>query len=312
MPLRHFIVAVSLAGVAGAAVAQDDLTTLTLSSGETIRVRVLERTPESLRVEHPLLGDLTVPAAEVQSLAGAPYEPPVEQIAAQPEEAAGVVPEPDPVWDSELSLGIDGSEGNTEDFNLRAEFRTERLIEDVERFAFLSRYTLETDNGDRNENEWYNRASQEWFLPESPRWSWFIGGDAEYDEFETWDLRVSAQTGPSYLFIDDETTTLRGRVGLGGAYEFGAEDERLIPELFLGYGLEHDLDDRSRITSNGGFFLDLEEGDEFRSIWDAAYEVDMTEAGDWRLRLGVQHEYDSDSDVTPWDLDYFVALVLGF
>jgi hypothetical protein len=308
---RRSVVVASLLLAAGSALAQDDLVPLTLSSGETVNVRVIERTSEAVRVQHPVLGELTVPADQVQSLAGAAYEPPIDQVAAQPEEAAAA-PAPEPEWDSELSLGIDGSEGNTEDFNLRIEFSTERVIEDVERFAFLSRYTLETDNGDRNENEWYNRASQEWFLPESPRWSWFIGGDAEYDEFETWDLRVSGQTGPSYLFIDNETTTLRGRVGLGGAYEFGAADERLIPELFLGYGLEHAIDDRSRISSNGGFFLDLEEGDEFRSICDAAYEVDMTEAGDWRLRLGVQHEYDSDSDVTPWDLDYFVALVLGF
>jgi len=306
----HAVVAASLLLAAGAALAQDDLVPLTLSSGETVNVRVLERTTESVRVHHPVLGEFTVPSGEIQALAGTAYEAPIERVAAQPEEAAAPAPEPE--WDSEVTLGIDGSEGNTESFNLRASFSTERIEKDVERFYFESKYRLETDSGDRTENEWYNRAIQEWYLPESPRWSWFLQGEVEYDEFQAWDLRVAAQTGPSYLFIDNDTTTLRGRAGLGLAYEFGAPDERLIPEAVIGYDFTHAFSERTRFSSTGNLFFDLEEGDEFRSYVDAAYEVDMTEEGDWTLRVGVEHEYDSDSDVTPWDVDYFAALVYSF
>jgi hypothetical protein len=313
MRLRSAFVAIAFLSCVGAAWAEDELTTITLSSGETMRVHVLERTPDALRVQHPLLGELTVPTAGVQTIAGAPYEPPVEQIAAQPEEAAAEAAlEPEPRWETSLSLGLTGSEGNTENLSLRARFDAERLIKDVERFQFESRYRLETADGDRTQNEWYNRAIQEWFLPESPRWSWFVQGEVEYDEFQGWDVRVAGQTGLGYVFIDREETLLRGRAGLGAAYEFGADDERLIPEAVVGYDWRHDLNDRSRLTSSGNLFYDLEEGDEFRSYIDLIYELDMTADGKWALELGATHRYESDSEVTPWDVTYFAALVLKF
>ena len=181
---------------------------ITLSSGEVLTGAVTERTSEHVKVSHPVLGALTIPAAEVRAIDGVAYEPPVEQVAAQPEESAEAedASEPDPEWTSSLSLGLNGSEGNTENLSFRAGFEAERLVEDVERFKFTSRYRLETDSGDRTENEWYNLAIQEWYLPENPRWSWFIQGDVEYDEFQDWDVRVSGTTGLGYLFIDDETS----------------------------------------------------------------------------------------------------------
>jgi len=289
---------------------------ITLSSGEVLTGAVTERTSEHVKVSHPVLGELTIPAAEVRAIDGVAYEPPVEQVAAQPEEAAEAeaedADEPDPEWTSSLSLGLNGSEGNTENLSFRAGFEAERLVEDVERFKFVSRYRLETDSGDRTENEWYNRAIQEWYLPDHPRWSWFVQGDAEYDEFQDWDVRVSGTAGLGYIFIDEDDITLRGRAGLGGAYEFGSNDERFIPEALVGYDYENQLNERSRITSTGNLYFDLEEGDEFRSYWDLAYEIDMTDEGDWTLRVGVDHQYDSDSDVRPWDLGYYAAVVLSF
>jgi len=306
-----------LVALAGAAVAAAGAfgSEVTLSSGEVLNGAVTERTSEHVKVSHPVLGELTIPASEVEAIDGVAYEPPVEQIAAQPEdEAAGeaAAPEPEPEWTSSLTLGLNGSEGNTENLSLRAGLETERLIKDVERFKFTSRYKLDTDDGDRTENEWYNLAIQEWYLPDHPKWSWFLQGDAEYDEFQDWDVRVSGTVGLGYLFIDEEDITLRGRVGFGGAYEFGSDDERFIPEALVGYDYENQLDERSRITSTGNLFLDLEEGDEFRSYWDLAYEIDMTDEGDWTLRVGVDHQYDSDSDVRPWDLGYYAALVYSF
>ncbi len=308
---RSTTLAALLTFASGVALAQDAANTLTLTSGETMSVTVLERTAESITVQHPLLGELTIPADGVASLDGAPYEIPVEQIAAQPEEEelAGTTP----VWTSSLELGINGSEGNSENLSGRVAFRTERLVEDVERFEFLSRYRIDTRDGDRTTNEWYNSALQEWFLPDHPRWSWFVLGTAEYDEFQDWDVRVSGTVGLGYKFIDREDLKFRGRVGLGASYEFGAEDEELVPEALIGYDYENQLNERSRITSTGNLFPSLSNGGEFRSYVDLAYELDVTDDGAWALRLGAEHQYDSDTDSeTPWDFAYFASLVTTF
>ena len=311
--MRPMSLVVALTLAAGAALAQDGASTLTLTSGETMNVTVLERGTESVRVQHPLLGELTVPADAVSELDGAPYAaPPVEQIAAQPEEDAPEAAPASPVWTSSLELGLNGSEGNSENLSGRVSFQAERLVEGETRFNFLTRYKLETDSGDRTTNEWYTRALHEWYLPDHERWSWFIQGDAEYDEFQDWDVRVSGQVGLGYIFIDEEDTKLRGRVGFGAAYEFGAQDEEVIPEALLGYDFEHDLTERSRFTSTGNLYPSLSNGGEFRSYWDAAYEIDMTEEGDWVLRLGLDHQYDSDSDAREWDLSYFATVVMSF
>ncbi len=307
------LVAVTLATLPAAlACAQGGAANLTLTSGEEMNVTVLERGADSIRVEHALLGELTIPADAVNTLNGAPYAPPaVEQIAAQPEEDADSVSAA-AVWTSSLELGLNGSEGNTENLSGRIAFRAERLEEDVKRFDFLTRYKLDTRDGDRTTNEWYTRALHEWFLPDHPRWSWFLQGDVEYNEFRDWDVRVSAFAGLGYIFIEEEDTTLRGRVGVGGAYEFGVMDEEIDPEALLGYDFEHQLNDRSRITSTGDLYPSLSNGGEFRSYWDAAYELDMTDAGDWVLRVGVDHQYDSDSDARPWDFSYFASVVMSF
>lgn len=292
-----------------AASAQDTTHTITLASGETITATDLERTADTVRFTHPVLGELTVPADGVVEIDGAPL--PVDLIAAQPEE-----PTPEeataPEWETSLELGLNGSEGNTENLSLYSAFHATREITDVEKFDFLANYKIQTRDGDRTENDLYLRGVQEWYLPESPRWSVFLQADAEYDEFQDWDLRTSATLGIGYKIIDSDDTTLTGRLGLGGAYEFGSPDERLIPEALIGYDFAHTINDRSRITSTGNLYPDLDETGEFRSRVDAAYELDMTDAGDWRLKLGVEHRYDSDSDVTPWDFTYYAALVLSF
>lgn len=303
--------AAALALTAGTAALAQDASTITLSSGETMNVTVLERGAESVRVEHPLLGELTIPADAVTTINGEAYEPPVEQIAAQPEEEA----EPaagEPVWTSSLTLGVDGSEGNTESLNFRAEFHTERLVEEVERFRFFSRYRLETDEGDRTKNDWYNSAIQEWFLPDHPRWSVFVQGELEYDEFQDWDVRAAGFVGLGYILIDEEDTKLRGRAGVGGSYEWGGADEEFTPEALIGYDFSHDFNERSRIVSIGNLYPNLEEGGEFRSYVNAAYEIDMTDDKAWSFRIGIEHEYDTLSEARNWDLDYYAAIVTKF
>lgn len=302
------------AGVCAAAcsvcVAQDGASTLTLTSGEVMSVTVLELSAESVRVSHPLLGELTIPAEGIRSINGAVYEPVVDQIAAQPEEV--VAEEVASPWVSSFELGLNGVAGNTKNANGRVAFRTEREIEGEERFTFLTRYKQATTNGDDTENEWYTSALQEWYLPESPKWSVFVTADAEVDKFQEWDVRYSGAAGLGYIFIDDEVTSLRGRVGVGGSFESGAENEEFIPEALLGYEFRRKLNERSRFRSVGILYPSLGDVGEFRSYLDAAYEIDMTDAGDWSLRIGLDHQYDSDTEVRPWDFSYYAALVLSF
>jgi len=313
--MRPTSLVVALTLAAGSALAQGG-GTLTLTSGETMKVTVLERGRDSVRVQHPALGELTVPVHAISELNGAPYIPPpldsMDDEAEEEDDADDDGAASSPVWSSSLELGLNGSEGNSENLSGRVAFTAERLVEGETRFDFLTRYKIETDAGDRTTNEWYTRALQEWYLPDHERWSIFVQGDAEYDEFQDWDVRVSGTAGLGYIFIDEDDTKLRGRVGFGAAYEFGAQDEELVPEALLGYDFEHDLNERSRLTSTGNLYPSLSNGGEFRSYWDAAYEIDMTDEGDWVLRLGLDHQYDSDSDAREWDLSYFATVVMTF
>ena len=232
---------------------------------------------------------------------------------AEPEVEPPAEPTPDVVWSGNLSLGFNGSTGNTETESLRLGAEVKRSLRKEEVFTGRVFYTLRREDGDNTENRLDALLRNEWLLPES-RWLIFAQLQAEVDQFQDYDVRLRGTAGVGYRFIDNDTTLLIGRIGAGAAYDIGGEnDGDAVPEGFAGYEFSHKFNDDVSFTSSGEIYPSLEDAGEFRSFVRGALNVALSDEGNLSLSLGAEHRYESDvTDAEKSDVDYFLLLVYGF
>lgn len=215
-------------------------------------------------------------------------------------------------WTGSAEAGLSGASGNTERFNFRTGLNLSRETEEMVT-TFGAVYSYANDDGSETENRARFNARNDWLLPDSP-WRIFAQAGVEYDEFQDWDLRYTVFAGGGYEFIDNDTTTLLGRIGVGGSYEQGGQNEEFTPEGLLGLDLAHQLTERSKITATAEYYPSFDDLTEFRAIARASYEVLVDPEMNLTLKLGAENRYDSDpgAGFKRNDLDYFATLVWAF
>lgn len=334
---RHSItrgITVLLASALFAGLACGSDTEIKLASGETLRVSIVELTETHLRCSHPVLGEILIPREQVmivatpEVVAAATGESVVATTAAQQpvdtmtEPTAPVTGEesgPAPRlsfwtgWTRTVDLGVLGSDGNTETFGARAAVGAVRKTDYMETTVGLS-YVYNTDNGEKTKSRGELTARNDWLFGAESRWGFFAEGKVEYDEFQDWDWRISGFVGPSYAFIRNDKTLLRGRVGAGGAYEIGGDDEGFEPELLFGLDFEHKLNDRNKLFASAEYIPSLSDFPDYRANAKAGWEILVDEATNMNLKLGVTDRYDSNpgEGFKKNDVEYFITLGWAF
>ena len=144
----------------------------------------------------------------------------------------------------------------------------------------------------------------------NPRWSWFNKLGLEYDEFKNFDLRVFLNTGLGYLFVDNDTTQLRGRFGAGTSREFDSPDNEWKPEATFGADLNHQLSARQKLSLVVDYYPTWDDFSDYRVIADAGWEVVLDKASNLSFKVGVIDRYDSTPNGAQRnDVDYSVLLL---
>ncbi len=316
-----------------------------LISGERLQGRIIEQTGATLVLDHSILGRLSIPAGAVRSTLpqDTPDDPqPAESPAPLETGAADAEPQDppdeDPVsphaatpttdqrpWKSRVELGFGTSEGNTEDANLVIAVRTTyEKPEVVHRFD--ARYSLRTSRGDRSENRFTGGVLSEWPRP-NPRWNYFGQARYDYDEFQSWDQRVTGGGGVGYHLVDinDDTAVdesepaidlldLRVRAGVGVRREFGSMNEDLQPEGILGAEFAWRLTPRQQLAANSTYFPNLSDREDYRIVTNAEWVLDVDTLSGLSIKLGFAHEFQSITNpgVHENDVSLYGAIVLDF
>lgn len=215
-------------------------------------------------------------------------------------------------WKGSIELGINGSSGNTERFNLRAGVGVTRVTEKHDTSANIV-YAYATDGGDASESRFRFNVRNDWKFKGSP-WRIFALGSAEFDDFQDWDWRLAAAAGVGYAVIETDKTTLVGRLGGGFSKKIGGSDNAIRPEGLIGADLRHKLTERQQLTASATLYPDLSDIGEFRFVGSAAWEVLIDPEVNLSLKLGVEDRYDSmpGGGFTKNDIDYFAMLVFAF
>ncbi len=236
--------------------------------------------------------------------------PPEETVAESVPGEAGPDAE-EKLWEGSLELGLDGSQGNTETFNFQFGF-------DAKRKTKRGVLALDLDYRKKTNRsmETANRAFFDWRYERSfgdSRWTSFVHGTVDYDEFQAFDVRVTSDTGLGYRLIKTEATTLAARFGGGVSHEIGGPDDAYVPEAVFGLDFERRLSERHKLTASINYTPDVTGMNDFRVKTQAAWEALIDREMNLSLKLSVLDRYDSTPNgVDPNDLDYSAMLLWKF
>ncbi len=211
-------------------------------------------------------------------------------------------------WDYTFSAGISGASGNNENFAGRVTLGGERLTEAMETRGHAS-YLYSTSEGQRSASRGEIGLKNDWLL-DGP-WRYFAQGLYEYDEFQAYQHRLSGALGVGYEFINNDKTTLVGRIGLGGSYEFGKNaDEKFVPEGLLGLDWTHKLSANTKLTASTTYYPSFDDFGEFRWVNSAGIEVLLDDETGMTMNAGIEHRHDSTPGmgIKPNDVDYYMGV----
>ncbi len=269
----------------------------------------------------------TAPVAEpVPPVASAPVpEPapvvlaPVEQVPADDRVELEVVetfpapkPEPPPkIWEGSFELGLNGSEGNSQTFNIHLAASGKRK---TKYHVFSAKLDCHKNSNDSVETA--NRAFLDWRyerLFEPSRWNRFVHDTVDYDEFKAFDVRNAVVTGIGHQLIKTEATSLTGRLGSGFSREIGSPDDRYVPEMLFGLDLEHQLTRRQKLTGKVDYFPEIANFNDWRLLSELAWQVVLDEEMNLSLKASLIDRYDSspENDRNN-DLDYALTLLWSY
>ncbi|MFK7959330.1 MAG: YdiY family protein [Phycisphaerales bacterium] len=215
-----------------------------------------------------------------------------------------------PAWESKVVAGGSGSFGNTDTQDVFVTFATVQDRGD-EKTTIDAGYFYGASDGDRTDNEFTAGIRNEWFMPDSP-WSIFAQGRYEYDEFQSWEHRVSVAAGFGYTFVDTDETTFIGRIGIGGSHEFNGPDDDFKPEGLIGFDFRHKLSENTEFTADSTLYPDLGDIGEFRTISHAGISILLDEELNMSFNAGLEHEHQSEIPAPNEKNDYRVTFGLSF
>lgn len=214
-------------------------------------------------------------------------------------------------WEGNVELGLNGTDGNTETFNIRlgalakrkTEFRTEQIqITSIQKRA----------NGVTTANTALIDSRIDWPMPNS-KLNTFLHSLVEYDQFKAFDYRISGDTGVGYEFIQTDITTLIGRVGLSASHEIGGPNNKTNPELLLGSEYKHKFSETHQISAQMSYYPNLIDFTDFRLNSQASWQIVLSQVHNLSLKLSIIDRYDSTPEgARPNDLDYSTLLLWTF
>ncbi len=243
--------------------------------------------------------------------------PPGGPPAGLPPPAGGLLPAAPPppsLWKGGAEIGVNGSQGNSETFNLRLGANLGRKTAN-NIFASDFLYNYARNNGMIQQQQALINARDEILCPSTP-WSAFASTNIEYDQLRAYRFLIGVYGGVGRVLIDDEQVNWRVRAGAGAVRQIGRNGtaSRWTPEALFGTDFTWRLDDRQSFIGTLDYYPRLDDWRQFRVRARAAYQIILDKGTGTTLRLGVQDRYDSSAggNAKRNDLNYYACLGFTF
>ncbi len=225
------------------------------------------------------------------------------------------VDKPPKIWSGGGELGLNGADGNSRLFNLRAGFNATRKTTD-NLLVTSFQYNYAEQNSMLTQNQMLFNGRDEVIFAGTP-WSVFGATNIEYDQLRAYRFRIGLYGGVGYQLVDNEKMNWRVRAGAGAVYEVAGYDNgpmsRWVPEMLLGTDFNYKFDDRQSFETTLDYFPRIDDWNQFRIRARVAYAIILDKEMGITLRLGAQNRYDSNpGPARANDLTYFATLGFSF
>jgi hypothetical protein len=271
--------------------------TYELENGDRITGEVIRQSDTEIVLEHPVLGRIEIPLAEL-----APKEGPRPGLLGTPLLAG---------WKRTLALGLNGQRGNTETTDIVAALDLDFEDEQV-RWKVDARYGFSRAEGATTKHNGLVELNRDGLLATSP-WFWFAGGRYDWDQFRSWDQRLSANSGIGRELVKTERFALRGRLGPAVTREFDGDDPWRYEAMF-GVEATWAIDENHSIEVSNRFFQAVNDGQPYRNLTDARWRWQLSRDPALSLNVGIENEYVSNPapGLDGNDLKYLTTLGIDF
>lgn len=299
--------------------------TIQLKGGDVINAEITAQDDASITIDHPSLGEMMIARDKIEAVyddpdamasAVAEKEAADKAAALEAERAAdgglfgtGALKG----WNRQLELGLNGAEGNSQNLNFRAAFKTD-YEDDEDRWLYSMLYRTATSNGATTEKRFNAELFKDWLIP-GEDYFYFANGRFDWDDFEDWDTRWSGFGGLGYQFLDDETWNVRGRAGIGGNQELGGTmGDEFTTEALLGVEADYTISEDQSIAFTNYLYPSLEAAADFRNTTTLDYVIKIDRDKGLSLKLGLANEHDQGTPSTSKknDFTYYASLVWQF
>ena len=293
--------------------------TIELVNGDILTGTLVEITADTITIDHPFGGLITVDRSSVVP----PEPPPPPEEAEEAEVAEAEVSAP---WTGNINAALNGRTGNNEETNFRGEATTRRESDtnvDWASVVYQKNRSRDRDEGERHKRTTLDRAfwqaRREWKL-EDTKWRPFAYASWEDDEDKNYNYRLRVNLGGAYPWIDDKDADGAsmerwiGRVGMAASKTFNGDDDGWAPEAALGMEYFRQITATTDLFFNTDVYPSLEGGNqgEWQSVTDLKVNIKADPESPWSFNSGIQHLYNSDPDDGDRSRDVFYYAGVGY
>jgi putative salt-induced outer membrane protein YdiY len=215
-------------------------------------------------------------------------------------------------WTYEVAADLTGKTGNKEQlgtsFSARAVLKTSQ-----DTLQFYSAYDRQVSDNTKSSDQF--KAGVDYQNNFAGRMSWYVRDEGGFDRVKDIELYNIAAAGLGYDFIKQPKHTLTGRTGFSFRYEGyrnpATED---VKAAGLDFGLNHQYEAGNWSIVNRISYVPLfEDFGNYRVQHESYFEIPLANP-DWKLRMGVSNDYNSQpsAGVEKLDTTYFTRLVLNW
>lgn len=215
-------------------------------------------------------------------------------------------------WSYEASADVTGKRGNSSELGTAFGFRA-RLSGPDDTLQFYTNYNRQKSNGVTSSDRFV--AGADYANNFSGRYSWYARDEMGFDRSKDIRFYNVAAAGIGYDFIQNAPRqTLTGRTGLSFRYETYDTAAADVESLGLDFALLHSfLFKNARMNNALTFVPAFDDFGNYRAVHDTNFDLPIG-SSDWRVRFGVNHDYNSQPGpgVKKLDTTFYTRMVLSW
>lgn len=215
-------------------------------------------------------------------------------------------------WRYDASLDLTGRDGNVDKFRLGTNLNAE-LKGPNDTLAFFFEYEQAEEETVKTEDRAAGGASYESFF--SKVLGWYTRTELETDNIDNIKLRSTSAGGLSYRLINKDKQSLVARSGMGYRYTAFDDDSEHESSPTIDFGLAHQYSFKNFLVMENDLTLvpAIDDFSNYRVVHDSGVEIPIGMGDNWKLRMGIMNEYESESTTDErLDTRYYTRMIYSW